>query len=106
VFLPVTTTGRVSRAWKHCNAEHGTSHANSPEPMAIRSPQPNPSWVIAMRAVMDGAAINMSLATNTAPPEARLALRAAFRLVRTARGAPLAHGRPLRIHNLASAVPA
>lgn len=72
----------VYQGWERLAADIGESHANYPVLLAFRSPQPYRSWVIAMLAVMDGAAMHLSLAPTTAPPEARLALRASFTALR------------------------
>jgi hypothetical protein len=73
---------RVYQNWERLAADIGESHANYPVLMAFRSPKPYRSWIIAMLAVMDAAAMHLSLAPGTAPPGARLAIRAGFLALR------------------------
>ncbi len=70
------------QGWERLSADIGESHANYPVLLAFRSPQPYRSWVVAMLAVMDGAAMHLSLSPVDAPPEARLVLRATFTALR------------------------
>ncbi|GII21779.1 hypothetical protein [Planosporangium mesophilum] len=82
---------RVYLGWERLAADIGESHANYPILMAFRSPKPYRSWIIAMLAVMDAAAIHLTLAPGTAPSETRLVLRAGFLALRDiadARGIP------------------
>jgi hypothetical protein len=72
----------VYLGWERLAADMGESHANYPIMMAFRSPKPYRSWIIAMLAVMDAAAMHLTLAPATAPSEARLALRAGFLALR------------------------
>jgi hypothetical protein len=60
----------------------GESHANYPILMAFRSPKPYRSWIVAMLAVMDAAAMHLTLAPATAPSETRLVIRAGFLALR------------------------
>jgi hypothetical protein len=82
---------RVYQSWERLAADIGESHANYPVLLAFRSPKPYRSWVIAMLAVMDAAALHLTLAPATAPWESRLVLRAGFLALRDiadARGIP------------------
>jgi hypothetical protein len=82
---------RVYQSWERLAADIGESHANYPVLLAFRSPKPYRSWVIAMLAVMDAAAMHLTLAPATAPWESRLVLRAGFLALRDiadARGIP------------------
>jgi hypothetical protein len=66
-------------SWERLAADIGESHANYPVLLAFRSPRPYRSWIIALLAVMDAAALQLALSPNSAPaPEARLMLRSAF----------------------------
>ncbi|WP_205863053.1 hypothetical protein [Planosporangium thailandense] len=81
----VDTVGQLPhlyQSWERLSADVGESHANYPVLLAFRSPRPYQHWLIAMLAVMDGAALHLSLAPKTAPPEARLAVRAGFSALR------------------------
>jgi hypothetical protein len=73
---------RVYRGWERLAADIGESHANYPVLLAFRSPQPYRNWVVAMLAVMDAAALHLTLAPGSAPLEGRLALRAGFTALR------------------------
>jgi hypothetical protein len=73
---------QVYQGWERLSADIGESHANYPVLLAFRSPQPYRSWIVAMLAVMDGAAMHLALAPTAAPAEARLALRAGFTALR------------------------
>jgi hypothetical protein len=71
------------KAWERLAADIGESHANYPVLLAFRSPRPYRSWIIALLAVMDAAAMQLALAPGNAPaPEARLMLRSAFTALR------------------------
>ncbi|MER5750311.1 hypothetical protein [Streptomyces sp. NPDC002088] len=50
--------------------------------LAFRSPRPYRNWLVGLVAVMDAAAIQLALAPRSAPPEARLMLRAGFTALR------------------------
>jgi hypothetical protein len=73
---------QLYQGWERLAADIGESHANYPVLLTFRSPQPYRNWLIAMLAVMDGAAMHLALAPEQAPPEARLALRASFTALR------------------------
>ncbi len=67
------------RDWERLAADIGESHANYPVMLSFRSPRPYRSWIIALLAVMDAAAMHISLVpTGEHVAGARLMLRAAF----------------------------
>ncbi|MBV6701256.1 hypothetical protein [Kitasatospora aureofaciens] len=68
--------------WERLAADIGESHSNYPVLLSFRSPQPNRSWVVGLIAVMDAAALHLALCPRSAPPEARLVLRAGFTAMR------------------------
>jgi hypothetical protein len=71
------------QSWERLAADVGESHANYPVLLAFRSPRPYRSWVIALIAVMDAAAMHLALAPTTAPAApARLMLRSGFTALR------------------------
>jgi len=71
------------QSWERLAADVGESHANYPVLMAFRSPRPYRSWIIALLAVMDAAAMHMALAPTSAPAAAgRLMLRSGFTALR------------------------
>jgi hypothetical protein len=67
------------RQWERLAADIGESHANYPVLLAFRSPRPYRSWVVALLAVMDAAAMHVALVpTGDHVRSARLMLRAGF----------------------------
>ena len=64
--------------WEKWSAEVSESHTTYPVLTLFRSPEPWYSWVLALLAVLDGAAMHLSLNPETAPSEARLCLRMGF----------------------------
>ncbi|GIH18397.1 hypothetical protein [Rugosimonospora africana] len=71
------------QSWERLAADIGESHANYPVLLAFRSPRPYRSWIIALLAVMDAAAMQMALTPTTSPaPAARLMLRSGFTALR------------------------
>ncbi|MDQ4143371.1 MAG: hypothetical protein M3198_06450 [Actinomycetota bacterium] len=68
--------------WERWAADVAESHTNYPVLIFFRSPHPLRSWIIALLAVMDAAALQLSLSPNSAPTEARLCLRMGFSCLR------------------------
>lgn len=68
--------------WETWAADVAESHANYPALIFFRSPHPLRSWIIALLAVLDAAAIQMALNPLTAPSECRLVLRMGFTALR------------------------
>jgi hypothetical protein len=69
--------------WERLAADIGESHANYPLLLSFRSPRADRSWIIGLLAVMDAAAMHMSLAPTGAPTgAARLMLRSGFTSLR------------------------
>ncbi|MEN3308301.1 MAG: hypothetical protein V7603_4503 [Micromonosporaceae bacterium] len=65
--------------WERLAADIGESHANYPVLLSFRSPRPYRSWVLSLLAVMDAAAMHVSLVpTGDHVRSARLMLRAGF----------------------------
>ncbi|GAA2275863.1 hypothetical protein GCM10010430_72170 [Kitasatospora cystarginea] len=77
-----TALPQLYRDWERLAADIGEGHSNYPVLLAFRSPKPNRNWVVALLAVMDAAAIQLALCPRSAPPEARLVLRAGFTALR------------------------
>lgn len=77
-----TALPQLYRDWERLAADLGESHSNYPVLISFRSPQPNRSWVVGLIAVMDAAAVHLAICPRTAPPEARLVLRAGFTALR------------------------
>ena len=64
--------------WEQWAAEVSESQTTYPVLMHFRSPEAWYSWVLALLAVLDAAAMHLSLNPTTAPSEARLCLRMGF----------------------------
>ncbi|MFJ3792249.1 hypothetical protein [Kitasatospora sp. NPDC090091] len=77
-----TALPQLYRDWERLAADIGESHSNYPVLLSFRSPQPNRSWVVGLISVMDAAAIHLAVNPRSAPPEARLVLRAGFTALR------------------------
>ena len=70
------------RDWETWAADLSESHTNYPILLFFRSPHPMRSWILAVLAVLDSAALYLSLSPQTAPIEARLVLRMGFESLR------------------------
>ncbi|TWV31281.1 hypothetical protein FRZ03_35645 [Streptomyces misionensis] len=99
-----TALPELYRAWERLASDMGESHSTYPVLLTFRSPRPHRSWLVALTAVMDAAALQLALDPKTAPPEARLVLRAGFsalrdiaRAVRVPFDADPSPGAPLRL---------
>ncbi|MEU5723617.1 hypothetical protein [Micromonospora sp. NPDC047738] len=69
--------------WERLAADIGETHSNYPVLLSFRSPRPYRGWVVALIAVMDAAAMHISLAPSAAVvPSARLMLRSGFTALR------------------------
>jgi hypothetical protein len=73
-------------SWERLAADIGESHSTYPVLVAFRSPGPYRNWLVGLLAVMDAAAMQLSLAPRSAPPEARLVIRAGFTALRDVAG--------------------
>lgn len=70
--------------WERWAADLSESHTNYPVLIHFRSPEKYASWVIALLAVLDSAALWLALSPATAPrQEARLLLRMGFSALRS-----------------------
>jgi hypothetical protein len=70
------------RSWERLASDMGESHSTYPILLTFRSPRSHRSWLVGLVAVMDAAALQLALQPRTAPPEARLVLRAGFSALR------------------------
>jgi hypothetical protein len=77
-----TALPELYRSWERLASDIGESHSTYPVLLAFRSPRPYRSWIVALVAVMDAAAMQLALTPSSAPPEARLMLRAGFTALR------------------------
>lgn len=66
------------RVWERWAADVQESHVSYPVLTRFRSPQHSTSWVVALLAVCDSAALYDSVSPNLCPIESRLALRSGF----------------------------
>jgi hypothetical protein len=66
------------REWEYWAADLAESHTTYPVLINFRSPHPLRSWVLAVIAVLDAAALQLALNPDTAPTDARLCLRMGF----------------------------
>jgi hypothetical protein len=62
-------------AWEELAASVSESHPNYPSLLWFRSPSPRRSWLVALAAMLDAAALHDALSPATAPREARLLLQ-------------------------------
>jgi hypothetical protein len=69
--------------WERWCADVAESHSAYPVLLFFRSPDPLRSWLTGLLAVMDSAALYLSLCPTTAPSQARLCLRMGFTGLRT-----------------------
>jgi hypothetical protein len=70
--------------WERWSADVSESHTNYPVLIRFRSPDALASWVVALIAVLDSAALWLALSPGQAPArEARLALRMGFTALRS-----------------------
>jgi hypothetical protein len=79
------------RQWERWAAEVAESHSSYPILLRFRSPQPLASWLIALLAVMDSAALYSAVSPGEVPLHARLCLAMGFRCLQqlaTALGIP------------------
>jgi len=78
----VERLGGLYRDWEVCTADLAESHTNYPVLLFFRSPHPLRSWILAVLAVLDAAALQLALCPSSAPVEARLVLRMGFESLR------------------------
>jgi len=66
------------RDWEVWAADVAESHTNYPVLIAFRSPEPLRSWVVALNAMLDAAAMYLALAPRRAPSQANSFLRMGY----------------------------
>ena len=69
-------------AWEQWAADVAETHTTYPVLALFRSPDATRSWIVALLAVLDSAALQLALAPESAPSEARLCLRMGFTALR------------------------
>lgn len=82
-FSLVDDLPELYRQWERWAAAVAESHTNYPTLMWLRSPQPWRSWLTALTATLDAAALQASLAPDSAPLEARLCLQVGSNCLRS-----------------------
>jgi hypothetical protein len=70
------------RQWERWAADVAESHSSYPILLRFRSPHPKSSWLIALLAVMDSAALWSAVAPDDLPLQGRLCLAMGFRCLR------------------------
>jgi hypothetical protein len=66
------------RDWELWAADLAESHTNYPVLLAFRSPEPMRSWVVALNAMLDAAALYLTLAPRSAPSQANSFIRMGY----------------------------
>ncbi|MGH3208870.1 MAG: hypothetical protein ACRDNO_14030 [Trebonia sp.] len=75
----INTLPELYRQWERWSSDVGESHTTYLPLVRFRSPQPYSSWVIGLLAVLDSAALILTLSPNEAPTvDARLCLRSGW----------------------------
>ena len=74
------TLPNLYASWEEWASEVTESHTTYPILLLFRSPEPWLSWQVGLLAVLDAAAMQLALAPETAPSEARLCVRMGFTL--------------------------
>jgi hypothetical protein len=76
----IDTLPDLYAAWEEWSADVAESHTTYPILLLFRSPEPWLSWMLGLLAVLDAAAMHLSVSPDTAPSQARLCLRMGFTL--------------------------
>jgi hypothetical protein len=74
----IDTLPELYSDWEEWAAAVAESHTTYPVLLLFRSPEPWFSWLLALLAVLDGAAMHLALSPATASSNARLCLRMGF----------------------------
>lgn len=69
---------RLYSDWEQWSADVGESHTTYPSLLYLRSPHATNSWIVSLIAVLDAAALQLSLQPGTAPGSARMCVRMGF----------------------------
>jgi hypothetical protein len=77
---------RLYERWTEWAADITESHTAYRNLVYFRSPDPTSSWLTSLLAVLDAAALHLSLCPGSAPPEARMLLRVGFTTIRKLAG--------------------
>jgi hypothetical protein len=82
-FSLVDELPELYRRWERWAAAVAESHTNYPTLMWLRSPQPWRSWLTALTATLDAAALQAALAPDSVPLDARLCLQVGSNCLRS-----------------------
>lgn len=82
VFASESELADFYTQWERWAADVGESHSSYPILLRFRSTDPYSSWLIALLAVMDSAALYSAVSPGAVPMRARLALQMGFRSLR------------------------
>jgi hypothetical protein len=82
-FTNVDELPGLYATWERWAAAVSESHTGYPSLMWFRSPEPTRSWLLALVAIMDAAALHHSVAPSTAPRQGRLCLRMGINCLRS-----------------------
>ncbi len=82
-FQTVDELPELYATWERWAAAVSESHAGYPSLMWFRSPDSSRSWLLALVAVLDAAALHLALAPSSAPRQARLCLRMGINCLRS-----------------------
>jgi hypothetical protein len=74
--------GPLYADWERWSADVGESHTTYPSLLYLRSPHPTNSWIVSLVAVLDAAALQLSLQPSSAPTSARMCVRMGFTALR------------------------
>ena len=74
--------GPLYADWERWAADVGESHTTYPSLLHLRSPHATNSWIVSLIAVMDAAALQLSLQPGSAPSSARMCVRMGFTALR------------------------
>ena len=70
--------GGLYANWEQWSADVGESHTTYPSLLYLRSPHATNSWIVSLIAVLDAAAMQLSLQPSTTPGSARMCVRMGF----------------------------
>ncbi len=82
-FVTLDELPGLYATWERWAAAVSESHTGYPSLLWFRSPEPTRSWLLALVAIMDAAALHHSVAPSTAPRQGRLCLRMGINCLRS-----------------------
>ncbi|MGH9047396.1 MAG: hypothetical protein ACRDVW_08780, partial [Acidimicrobiales bacterium] len=82
-FTTIDELPELYTTWERWAAAVSESHTGYPSLMWFRSPEPTRSWLLALVAILDAAALHHSIAPSAAPRQGRLCLRMGINCLRS-----------------------